>query len=71
MILGFLISSFMSLYSSNTLFIDKWLISELIKALKIKPSMVCNLGFASNAIILTLTYINLYFLNPTDYCTNY
>ena len=64
----FLISSFITSYSSNT-FIkinSSWLIYESIKALEIKTSMLLNLVFANNAILLCFFFfflmIDLYFL---------
>ena len=48
------ISSFISLYSLDTLFIEKnlpCLIYELIKALEIRTLMVFNLAFPSNTIL--------------------
>ena len=50
----FLISSFISLYSFNTKFIktnSSWLITDSIKALEIKTSMLFNLDFANNTIL--------------------
>ena len=47
-------SSFMSLYSLNTLFTETnslRLIDESIKALEVMTSMVFNLVFANNAIL--------------------
>ena len=65
----FLISSFMSSYSYNTLFIktnSSLLIFELIKALEIKTSMPFNSGFANNTILSCFFFffliIELYFL---------
>ena len=68
----FFISSFISLYSFCTLFIktnSSWLITELIKALQIKASMLCNLDFANSTILSCLFFffliiIDLYFLIP-------
>ena len=48
------ISSFISLYSLDTLFIEKnlpCLIYELIKALEIRTVIVFNLAFPSNTIL--------------------
>ena len=70
-----MISSFILLYSFNLLCIKtnynklnnwSWLITEPIKALKIKTSVQFNLDFANNAILLCFFFffliIDLYFL---------
>ena len=64
-----MISSFISLYSFRTLFIktnSSWLITESIKALEIKTSMLFNLDFANNTILLCFFFFflitDLYFL---------
>ena len=83
-VLGFFISSFVSLYSLNTIVtkINLWcLLYESIKALEIKTSNVFNLAFANNTIwswfFLFFLTIDLYFLiaavsvhifNPTAEC---
>ena len=70
-VLGFFISSFASLYSFNSLFIETnylWLIYELIKAFEIKISITFNLIFAINTILSCFFFffliIDLYFLIP-------
>ena len=62
-----LISFVISLYSSNTLFIEtssSWVIFELIKALEIMTSTLFNLAFANNTILSCFFFliIDLYFL---------
>ena len=50
---GFFISSFISLYSLNTLFTETnspWLIYESIKALEIRTSIVFDLSFPNKTI---------------------
>ena len=62
----------MSLYSFITLFIkiySSWIITESIKALEIKTSMLFNLSFANYIILLYFVFffliiIDLYFLLP-------
>ena len=52
---GFFFSSFISLYSLNTLLTEtnpSWLIYELIKALTIRTSIIFNLLFHNNTILL-------------------
>ena len=67
---GFLISSFISLYSLNRLFTEinfSCLIYELIKASEIKTLIVCNLVFANNTILSCfslLLMINVCFIIP-------
>ena len=59
---GFFISSFISLYSLNTLSIEtnlSLLIHELIKALEIKTSIVFDLYFTSNTILLCFFHLVL------------
>ena len=62
------ISSFISSYSFCTLFIktnSSWLITETIKALEIKISMLLGLDFTNNIILwcfFILLIIDLYFL---------
>ena len=67
----FLIYYFIQLYSFRTLFIktnSSWLITESIKALEIKTSMLFNLDFANNTILSCFFFffliIDLYFLTP-------
>ena len=69
---GFFISSFISLYSLNRLFIEtnsSWLIYESINALEIRTSIVFNLIFPNNTILSCFSYISLlielYFLIPS------
>ena len=67
----YFISCFTSLYSFRTLFIKRnlpWLITESIKVLEIKTSILFNLDFASNTIELCFSFlfliIDLWFLIP-------
>ena len=67
----FFISSFVSLYSLNTFFIEtksSWVIYESIKALETRASIVSNIVFPSNTILsssfLFFLIIDLYFLIP-------
>ena len=69
---GFFISSFISLYSLNTLFIEtnsSWLKYESINAVEIRTSIVFNLFFPNNTILSCFFYIflliELYFLIPS------
>ena len=64
-----MISSFISLYTVNTLSIktnSSWLITESIKVLEIRASMLFNFAFTNDIIFLCLFFfcliIDLYFL---------
>ena len=68
----FFISSFIPLYSLNTLFIEtnsSWLIYESINAVEIRISIVFNLFFPNSTILSCFFYIflliELYFLIPS------
>ena len=70
-VLGFLISSFASLYFCDALFIETnslRLMYELIKAFEIKILIAFNLLFASSTILSCFFFffliIDLYFLSP-------
>ena len=69
-VLGFLFSSFISLYSLNKLFTkinSSWQIYESIKDLEIKTCIELNLVFANKTILLCFFFvliIDSYFLIP-------